>query len=750
MLACLVLTLAFAQTAPAQDPYAANSTPSNLDRLRANAEDARRREGDLAAKVATQERANAGLRDQLRKADTDPAGLQKDLVEASASAAAARKKVSEQRLRRDVAQDKFYAVRAKVVESYDRTPAVQSARKAFEDAADELDRLSAPILDQLSQTESYQEAQALVDAAAQAGEALQGFDAIDPKAQAEADEAFEQVMGTVREMEEAAIDADPKAREAHKSLKVARDNLQGLRAENERQALKERTVDAAKFALDLEQRLLDDAGAEQASAEKRLSALRQTADPTGGSAELARQLKEGEERLRDLNDQLDQARIARQDSEDRIRYAQGGRPDSEGNPPPPDDGGYIPQQPPPIAYEPYPYDYGYSSAYYPPPYYYDPWCPPYWGFSLAFGYSYYHHYHDHHDHHDHHDGHGHYAYTHGNDHYYTYGGSYHSFRDDEWRSRYNSIRNSSSAAVRDRVGSSFGDERYDHQRFSSTEVARDRATRSSLSTARQATNDAERDYRFRSDIQRYDRSSVASSLRSLQYEQAVRERRAAADSGVRSIPNATRRGSASVMGVERGTTGSRVDDRVVHIDSENSTTARRARAEDESRRARGGGDDSVSRSSGDDGSARRARAADESARSRSRSDVVEAPRASRGADASGSGRSRSDSGPPSSSRGGGGSSSSGGVSRGSSAPPPPPPPPPSVSSRGGGGSGGGGGSVSSGRGGDSGGGSSRGGGGSGGGGSSSGGGGSSRGGGGGGGGGGGSSSGGGGGGGGRR
>src|SRR4029079_1089611 len=156
------------------------------------------------------------------------AGLQKDLVDASSAAAAARKKVAEQRLRRDVAQDKFNAARAKALEAYDGTPAMQAARKSFEDAAAELDKLSAPILDDLAQTESYQEAQALVDAAAQAGEALQGFDAIDPKVQADADAAFDQAMSALRAMEESAIDADPKAREAHKSVKLAQENMQGL------------------------------------------------------------------------------------------------------------------------------------------------------------------------------------------------------------------------------------------------------------------------------------------------------------------------------------------------------------------------------------------------------------------------------------------------------------------------------------------------------------------------------------------
>src|SRR5207253_4815905 len=121
----------------------------------------------------------------------------------------------------------------------------------------------------------------------------------------------------------------------NKSFKIAQDTLQGLRMENEKKITTDPAVDAARFALDLEQKLLDDGSAELSTAEKRLSALRQTIQPNAGPpTELSNQLKEGEGQLRDLNDQLDQARIARQDADDRLRFiegavAAGGRPAGE-------------------------------------------------------------------------------------------------------------------------------------------------------------------------------------------------------------------------------------------------------------------------------------------------------------------------------------------------------------------------------------------------------------------------------------
>jgi hypothetical protein len=620
LMACLASLATFAPVgARAQDPYA-NTIPSNSDRLRGDADDARQRESDLTNQVAAQERANAALREQMRKADADPAGLQKDLVDASAEASAARKKVSEQRLRRDVAQDKLSAARAAALAQHENAPGMHAARRAVEDAAAELERLSGPILERLEQNPEYQEAQALVDAAAQTGEALQSFDAVDPKAQAEADLAFEQAMAAARGIEDAAIDADPQAREARKAVAVAQDTLQGLRAENEKRLGGDKTVDAAKFALDLEQRLLDDATAGLAGAEKRLSALRQTVEPQGGQAgggtELARQLKEGEERLRDLNDALDQARIARQDSEERLRYAQGGTLD--GVPLPADGGGYAPPayEPAPI-YEPAPtyvyrdysygdyYGYPYSThggySYYPTYRHYDPYCPPYWrsGLFVGIGFSSYYHrpWYRHHHHHHHHDyGRSVYSFRRGDDRYYTTSSYRYRGRDESWRRQYDTIR---SVGARDRVASSVGDRRYDYYRFNRDDVARDRSTRSNLDAARRATADAERDYRFRSDINRYDRQgggasaatwrlrdqqSIGGVSRARDYEDQVRQRRAAADA------DAARQ--ASDRTGDRGTRGGAVTRIDPAGERASDTSSRRARAEAETQRARGGSDDS--------------------------------------------------------------------------------------------------------------------------------------------------------------
>jgi chromosome segregation ATPase len=290
-----------ATAASAQDPYApaaaapVSSADPRAQQVNTDLDAARRRESDVAARIAEQERTNASIRDQLRKVDTDPAGLQRDLVDVSDQAASLRKKVADQRQRRDAAEDKLNDARARAMDRYEQTQPMTAARRAFEDAAAELDKLSQPILEQLAQDPGYQEAQALVDAAAQAGEALQGFDNVDPKAQADADAAFDQAMARVREMEDAAIDADPRAADAHKSVRIAQDTLQGLRAENEKKIATDPAVDAARFALDLEQKLLDDSTADLSVAERRLSALRQTTQPNAGPpTELANQLKEGE------------------------------------------------------------------------------------------------------------------------------------------------------------------------------------------------------------------------------------------------------------------------------------------------------------------------------------------------------------------------------------------------------------------------------------------------------------------------
>src|SRR5947207_2722425 len=182
-----------------------------LERTRGDLDDARRRESDVSGAITEQERTNALLRQQIRKAQDDPRGLEQDLVDASAKAATLRHKVADQKARRAAAADKYEAARAQALEKYEDTDGMRAARRALDSAAEELDHLSQPIIDQLAQTQAYQEAQALVEAAAQTGEALQGFPDVDPKAQADADGAFEQASGRLREMEDVAVNADPQA-----------------------------------------------------------------------------------------------------------------------------------------------------------------------------------------------------------------------------------------------------------------------------------------------------------------------------------------------------------------------------------------------------------------------------------------------------------------------------------------------------------------------------------------------------------
>ncbi|HEY7115035.1 MAG TPA: hypothetical protein VH475_00525, partial [Tepidisphaeraceae bacterium] len=355
LLAC-VMGAGWLATAPvrAQQPYGDTATASPLDRARGDLDDARRRESDLAGQVASQERANAALRDQMRRADAGPNGLAKDLADASADAAGLRKRVADQKGRRDTAQDRLNDARGRALDRLEDTEPMRAARKAIEDAGGELERLSQPIFERLTQTPDYQEAQALVDAAAQTGEALQGFAGADPKAQAEADAAFDQAMGSLRAMEDAAVDADPKAAAAHKAFKSAEEALNRQRQANEARVGADPAVDGARFALDAEQKSLDDISAQLATAEKRLSALRQAVDPqAGGVAELTRQLKDGEDRLVDLNDRLDQARIARQDTEDRLRAVEGAIAGRTPGAAEPYDGGVAP---PPT------YDPGYSDG----------------------------------------------------------------------------------------------------------------------------------------------------------------------------------------------------------------------------------------------------------------------------------------------------------------------------------------------------------------------------------------------------
>src|SRR5688572_3989202 len=87
--------------ASAQELSRPAESVSTYDRIRGDADDARRRESELTARVAEQERVNATLRDQIRRAGNDPSGLAKDLADASAQAAELRKKVADQRQRRD-------------------------------------------------------------------------------------------------------------------------------------------------------------------------------------------------------------------------------------------------------------------------------------------------------------------------------------------------------------------------------------------------------------------------------------------------------------------------------------------------------------------------------------------------------------------------------------------------------------------------------------------------------------------------
>ena len=516
-----------------------------LERARGDLDDARRRESDISGAITEQERTNALLRQQIRKAEDDPRGLEKDLVDASAKAAALRQKVAEQKARRDAAADKYETARGQALEKYEDTDAMRAGRRALDSAAQELDRLSQPIIDQLAQTQAYQEAQALVEAAAQTGEALQGFRDVDPKAQADADAAFEQASARVREMEDAAVNADPQARVAFKSFRDAQDRLDGVQRDNERRIAADPAVDGARFALDLEERLLDDATASLSSAEKRVSALRQVTVPGAGPGALAAQLKEGEERLRDLNDQLDQARVARRDAEDRLRFAEdavadGRRPATSGEP-------YV-APPPPPSYDPgydsydygaggygysypaygYPYAYGYSYYGYR---YYDPfYCSPFWSIGFSFG-SFYH---------SHHwwDCHPHYAY-------------YHHSRDDAWRSRYDywrrhdgvhhdgdwhDGRNSTLASSRDgRRNDYTGSSRYDGARVASS-GSRSRVggdTRVSTYYYPGSTN-----WRLREQ----------ESARVRDYDQAVRDRRVTSGSSSTSSSS-----SSSVRGTARGT-----------------------------------------------------------------------------------------------------------------------------------------------------------------------------------------------------
>jgi len=299
----IMLLLSLAWTASAQSPV----------------EDARRRESDLSNAISSQERANAAMREQLRRS-VGAGTVQADLLTVSSDAAALRKKLNELTLRRDVARQKLDQARDDAMANFDRSEDATAARQSVAAAGADVERLSAPILEKLSDNPDYQELQSLVDAAAQTGEALQMFPGTSPKAQAEADAAFDEALARLREFEEAATSTDPNVSEARKSLRVAENTLQGLRSQYSKNLPDVLGVAAATTNLKDEQRRLDEASADLARAEKKLSALRQ-ANPGAEVPEndLTYQLTAGETKLRDLSDQLDQARVARREAEDRAR-----------------------------------------------------------------------------------------------------------------------------------------------------------------------------------------------------------------------------------------------------------------------------------------------------------------------------------------------------------------------------------------------------------------------------------------------
>src|SRR3954451_17377820 len=75
----LMCVLAAGTVAPAGAEELYPQPQSTVQRARGDADAAHRREADLRDQIAAQERANEALRDQLRRADADPAGLQRDL-----------------------------------------------------------------------------------------------------------------------------------------------------------------------------------------------------------------------------------------------------------------------------------------------------------------------------------------------------------------------------------------------------------------------------------------------------------------------------------------------------------------------------------------------------------------------------------------------------------------------------------------------------------------------------------------------
>lgn len=545
-------------------------------------EDARRRELDLMNAANEQERHNASLRQQIRGME----GTGNDLVNASAEASALRKKVEELRLRRDVMRDKLDGARRAAIERYESSPQAVAARKAVDGATGELEQLSRPVLDRLAQSPDYQEAQAMVDAAAQTGEALQSFPGVDAAAMARADAAFDQAMERVRVMEEAAIDADPKAGEARKTLKTARDTLEGMRSDYEKRLADEGGVVSAQLSYETEERLYNDATAKLAEAEKRAAGLR---DGVAAGTGLDRQLKEGEDRLATLNEQLAQAKIARQDAEERQAAAQ----PATASGPAIEPGPYYPPvdyTPPPVVYSDpwYGYDYGYATyptwgyapyygySYY--PYAYRPYC---YSSGLYFGFGYYSGYYNNHGH-----GHGGYGYHHGGD-------KWHDDRGDRFRDgNYGGYR----------TGVAYGSNGH------SLAWNRNRDANNSLSAARQFTADAERDYRWRtgagysgSSTAAY-RSSSDSLMRSSDYERAMRERRASADDARSRAGESTRTAHVEPRTVRNDppvSGGTVKSGRTIAARTESNDSIRRfeadrsARAAEEMRRAREASDNAA-------------------------------------------------------------------------------------------------------------------------------------------------------------
>jgi hypothetical protein len=599
-------------------------------------EDARRRESDLANAAASQERANAALREQLRRS-VGPGTVQADLLSASSDAAALRKRQTELTLRRDVARQKLDQARDEAMANFDRSDEAQAAIRAASSAAAEVERLSAPILDRLSDNPDYRELQSLVDAAAQAGEALQMFPGTGRKAQAEADASFDEGLARLREYEEAATATDLQVAEARKTLRVAENTLQGLRQQYSKNLPNVIGVAAAQTNLSDEQRRLDETTADLARAEKKLSALRQ-ANPGADLPEndLTRQLTEGETKLRDLNDQLDQARVARRDAEDRARVEEAAataRGPATDIPPTfepdygPYSGGYSGGGYGGYGYPAYPYPYEPAYVYYPTYRYYDPWyCPPYWSSGFFIGASFF--YGSHHHHHEY-------------DHYYAhrpYYYSYHRGRDTIVTYDYGRRWNNNWYHGND----NWHNGRYDF-RPTAAETARDRATRSNLDFARQATADAEREHRFRTSL---GYTGLSASARAREFEQQVRERRAAGtDPRSAAVSDGVRR-STGTTDLERERAGSDDARRREIGDSQRrrEDEIRRARLADEARAGRiGGAEDSKARGAqSDDGNrarataddaARRARAADENAQRAKEAAAVENATRARAEDA---------------------------------------------------------------------------------------------------------------------